>query len=64
MDRLGPGNFSTLQMKGHVYSPRNDADPRNDPLLWNDPQIDPEMIPTPKWLPLFFLSTPKWSPSS
>ena len=36
--------------------------PRNDPQPWNDPQIDPEMIPTPKWSPLFFLSTPKWSP--
>ena len=35
--------------------------PRNDPQPWNDPQIDPEMIPTPKWSPFFFLSIPKWS---
>ena len=41
---------STDQLQWGLYSP------------WNDPQIDPEMIPTPKWSPLFFLSTPKWSP--
>ena len=30
-----------------LYSPRNDPVPdRNDPQPWNDPQIDPEMIPT------------------
>ena len=40
----------------HLYSPRNDPQP------WNDPQIDPEMIPTPKWSPFLFTSTLKWSP--
>ena len=29
---------------------------------WNDPQIDPEMIPTPKRSSFLFTSTPKWSP--
>ena len=28
--------------------------PRNDPQPWNNPQIDPEMIPTPKWSPFNF----------
>ena len=36
--------------------------PRNDPQPWNDRQIDPEIILAPKWSPLFFMSTPKWSP--
>ena len=31
--------------------------PRNDPQPWNDPQIEPEMIPIS-----FRTSTPKWSP--
>ena len=36
--------------------------PWNDPQPWKDPQIDPEMIPTPKWSSFLFTSTPKWSP--
>ena len=36
------------------------------PLKWpwpgNDPQMDPEMIPTPKRSPFLFTSTPKWPP--
>ena len=50
-----------LVSTGVVQAPKWSR-PRNDPQPWNDPQIDPEMIPTPKWSPLFFLSTPKWSP--
>ena len=40
-----------LQLAGVLYSPRNDPDPEMIP--------NPEMIPksTPKWSPLFFLST-------
>ena len=42
MDRLGPDNFSTLQMKGHVNSPRNDPDPE---MIFTFLLVDPEMIP-------------------
>ena len=48
-------------LSGSVQPPKWSR-PRNDPQPWNDPQIDHEMIPTPKWSPFFFLSTPKWSP--
>ena len=40
---------------------------QNDPQPWNDPQIDPEMIPTPKWsqprnYPHFYSCRPRNDP--
>ena len=37
--------------------------PRNVPQPWNDPQIDPEMIPTPKWSPFIFSVDPEMIPN-
>ena len=39
-----------------LYSPRNDPDPEMIPQPWNDPQIDPEMIP------IFLLVDPEMIP--
>ena len=35
----------TLKTTGAAVQPPKWSRPRNDPQLWNDPQIDTEMIP-------------------